>query len=328
MFNQLLNLLIFICTFFTATVVGNEINPKEHEEIQKSSSEGRAILITSSVADSVGCERPSAAPRSSDDEDSKTFTHPFFLISIPKSGTHLCAKLLLLLTNKRHKLMYDVLKYKNFEYFQFEREILQCQKNNCFFCAHPFPDYFDPHLLQFSDEYPEYIPVLAIRDLRDVMISFMFHKQLADNLDQEMGRAASFDEKLTHLLSLTNSNQARTIESAIRSAIENWISHPNTIILRFEDLVGSQGKGGDLKQKEVILDLASQLGIQPSEEQLQYIYDNLFGNETFPKVSATFKKGEIGNWRHYFNASHRELFEQNWGAYQIVLGYSLDDWGS
>lgn len=244
----------------------------------------------------------------------------FFLVTIPKSGTHLTVKLLNMMTNRSPNSLNS--ERQNMTHEKFEICISNCKKSNQFAYNHTAPNAFNPYFLEFTEMHPEYVRLLQIRDLRDLIVSYVYHNN-STVIIEEMGGDYSFDEKLTHILRLDNSPWAKSIELNIQMAIE-WLNIPDVVILRFENLIGPKGGGKANIQKETIQKLAYCLGIQLSEETSNNIKDNLFGNTMGPNLSATFREGQIGSWQKHFTEEHLELFKQNWGHYQHQLGYPVD----
>ena len=69
----------------------------------------------------------------------------------------------------------------------------------------------------------------------------------------------------------------------LKQNLESLLSlakEPNVHLCRFENLVGPAGGGTLEKQKEEVLRLAEFINIQLSEEQLNFICQNLYGRYT------------------------------------------------
>jgi hypothetical protein len=177
----------------------------------------------------------------------------FYVITLPKSGSHLLTKLIVMLTdwypNGMHAL-YDHL--DQVSETEFEETVLQCQENHQFAFNHTgdFGALFDT----FSKHHPEYISLLMIRNLRDVLVSYAFYV-------------------------------------------------------------------GDSLEEQAIIHLAKSLNVDLTQEKLQQIQRELFGNSQGPAISGTFRSGQIGSWKNLFKPEHEELFLKHWNAFQIQLGY-------
>ncbi len=251
----------------------------------------------------------------------------FYVLTIPKSGTHMVMKLITLLTGKEAEMG-----WRNFAlnkefcdlshegFTAVENAFHQWELSNRYFISH---FYFPHNCSKFSQKHPEYIKIINIRDLRDAFISQVFNQR--GELEKECG-SADFNEQLMFVINLGDkptTEKILRIERQAKFAVE-WIKRPNIILSRFEDLVGEKG-GGSLKaQEEQILKIANGLNISLSKEKLEIINQQLFGNKKGPSIESTFREGKIGYWKAYFNETHENAFKQRLGDLQLALGYTLD----
>jgi hypothetical protein len=90
------------------------------------------------------------------------------------------------------------------------------------------------------------------------------------------------------------------------------------LIVRFEDLIGSHGNSTYEKQKETLIKIIRHLELEPSDELLNHVINNLFGN------SATFREGKIGSWKNEFNFEQKVFFHKKYNWLISALGYSLE----
>lgn len=98
-----------------------------------------------------------------------------------------------------------------------------------------------------------------------------------------------------------------------------WFEYPQLLIVFFENLVGPRAGGSTEKQINEIKRIAQFIEIDPSEEEIQYVADNLWGN-TF-----SFRDPKIGRWKEVFVDSHRKAFKQTCMAqFLIDFGYETD----
>lgn len=237
----------------------------------------------------------------------------FILISIPKSGTHLVAKLLTMMTHRDPYGLFNIKSVSNLKYHQFEETVKLCKNNMQFALQHS--GHYENFFFRFAKLHPEYLTILQVRDLRDLIVSYVYHKN--EEIELALGSKATFSEKLTYVM---DSPFSETLKYNIKKAIQ-WMSKPNVFITRFEDLVGPKGGGSTKKQERTITILANQLGISLKPEIISNIASDLFGNEKGPHVSGNFREGQIGSWKKHFESSHIEIFNQKWKHYQIALGY-------
>lgn len=236
----------------------------------------------------------------------------FQLITVPKSGTFLIIK-------------YFSLLGKSFNDPKMEKEI-----KNAFRREHPlagikwdYPSWFDPKTKT----------ILMIRDLRDILVSYVFwldKRKTGVYLDRQYYKyweKLSFDEKLSMLIDP---------KAPFKGTKYLWLTHPKqwthamnimklptTYVCRFENLIGEKGGGCSIKQREEIINLAKYIGIDLSKDQINFIQHHLFGNDI--KNSWTFRKGQIGNWKSHFTKAHKNQFKEQLNHFLIAFGYVEDD---
>lgn len=248
----------------------------------------------------------------------------FYVVTVPKSGSHLVVKLLTMLTQRAAN---HLLNFKD-HFFQvtpkeFELEIFRCKQRKEFGWLHTGDFYGQRYnagdlFATFSRSHPEYVKILQIRDLRDVFVSLVHHfdsKRPSAWSENGISPGASFDEKLTVAISCM-------LQSDIGKALE-WYNDPNTVVMRFEDLVGPEGGGDAQSQQSAIIELANAVGVTVSHERLQTIQSKLFGTDEGPRYDYSFYSGQIGSWKKNYTQHHKELFNALWGYHQQALGYPL-----
>jgi hypothetical protein len=101
-----------------------------------------------------------------------------------------------------------------------------------------------------------------------------------------------------------------------------WLDAPDVLTVRFEDLVGAAGGGSTALQRQSVAAVASHVGRPLDEEQLQRVCDRVFA-----PGSATFRKGQIGDWRNHLTGEQVDVLKERLGTQLIRLGYESDhDW--
>ena len=103
-----------------------------------------------------------------------------------------------------------------------------------------------------------------------------------------------------------------------------WVSDPDTLAIRFEDLVGDRGGGSEEKRFDSILKILDHLKISMSTDEIKHRFSS---NMLNPAESHTFVKGgkgKIGGWREFFNETHKAEFKKVAGHHLINLGYESD----
>lgn len=243
----------------------------------------------------------------------------FYILSIPKAGTHLIIKLASLLTNRSpYGLHHLYPQLPNIPYADFELGVLQCKENQQFSFNHlnNFGQLFE----QFSKHHPEYVKILMVRDLRDALVSYAYH--ISASLEEQFGNI-DFDQKLTMILDLQHYEVAHEYEKEVLHAL-NLLADSQIRMIKFEHIIGPRGRGDPEIQVETIKTLAVALNVELNHEKLAYIVENLFGNDVDPKLSGTFRSGQIGSWKTHFKEDHLQLFLEYWESYQQSFNYSMD----
>jgi hypothetical protein len=101
-----------------------------------------------------------------------------------------------------------------------------------------------------------------------------------------------------------------------------WLDEADVLTVRFEDLVGEHGGGSRQAQLTTVAAIAAHIDRPLDEAALRRVCDRVFSTS-----SATFRKGQIGDWRNHFTAEQVELFKHQAGDQLIRLGYESGfDW--
>lgn len=96
-------------------------------------------------------------------------------------------------------------------------------------------------------------------------------------------------------------------------ALQPWLDEPNVLKVRFEDLVGARGGGEESRQVEITRTIADRLEIP--EESRSKAQDALFG------ASRTFRSGQIESWRKEIPASLLPEIATQLGPVLTAWGY-------
>jgi hypothetical protein len=240
-------------------------------------------------------------------------TPNILFLTIGKGGTTLLKKAIENIIQKQAALVpfdrYDEFASNPAYYFQQVRR--QALGIHCFPCLNPLID----------TPLTDFIAIVLIRDLRDVVISATHWMHMIIQNNKVMGRDWIYDfvqlpmeDQITHMIKGINNHSPY---SMAQNALL-WMKHPSVLVVRFEDLVGPQG-GGDLKkQKSTLRALAKHIKYDLSDKQIDQIANSLFGG------TGTFRKGQIGSWKESFTPYHKELFKEKMGKELIELGYEND----
>ena len=137
--------------------------------------------------------------------------------------------------------------------------------------------------------------IVAIRDPRAIVVSLMHHslKKDAHFLHDRLKAMDSDKERLAALISgvsSTSGEHRRGLAHQI-DLILGWIDDPDTLTVRFEDLVGAAGGGDDARQVAAIRELGQHIGRDLPEDEAARIGTEMFGK------GRTFRSGSIDSWR-------------------------------
>lgn len=238
------------------------------------------------------------------------------LITIPKSGTHLLAKALELMTGRKVDwIAPSVVANPTFDSNKrlnpFDRTIMKHHLFDCF-------DFIK------ADKSGKYIKIVQIRDPRDILLSqinWMANCAWCWYAPRDYNTQFnkwSFDQKLRTTILFPEEDGFYSIRYFLRKALE-WINEPDVLVVRFEDLIGPQGGGDKERQEQAIKALANHIGYTLEQEDIDSIASKLFGG------TQTFKKGQIGTWREKYSSEHIALFKETMGEELIELGYECDN---
>lgn len=235
-------------------------------------------------------------------------TEQVFFITFHKGGTHLLQKALMSLSEKPVVLI----PHGSIDHFVQDPDGLSREWNCKIFGQH----LSDPFNVLIGNPHFKWKKILLLRDPRDVAVShthwmhFCYHanhSQWGDFILQDF-IWLPFEEQLNLVLRMSQgSNQCK-------NALY-WMNDPDVLICRFEDLVGPQGGGSSLKQKQTLTRIANHIGLMPTETEIERIADSLFGG------TYSFRNGKIGSWKECFNEDHLKLCEDTIGKQLIELGY-------
>lgn len=235
-------------------------------------------------------------------------SHPkkIAIITIPKSGSHLLTKAIMMMTGIAH--VGHSRKTFNFDWYK------QIQSDYVLH-AHIFPA-FDPIKTD-----PESIKIVGIRDLRDVCISakhFLETDYWYPNFcNHSVFFRSNEHDRISYMIKFPGQNQHFSIKEFAHRALE-WMKVPDVYVCRFENLVGPMGGGSRELQIKTLTELAKHIQVDLSPEQIDSIADNLWGS------SKTFRKGKKSNWKEVFSPIHKELAKQYLGDELIDMGYEKD----
>jgi len=234
----------------------------------------------------------------------------FCLLTTPKMGTHLLAKVIALMIGKipldANKTIIDLDIWSK----QLAENIYEFP-----FC-HIAPQ--GKGLINANFCIENNFKIITIqRDLRDQMIASLFAIEKIRVDSGEAPSTLSIEERLKDRISEENYQKKYFVGGYLYTKIKEV--NQLGLVIKFEYLVGPKGRGDlDLQRLEIIK-IANYLNITLNDEQIDYICRNLWGS------SESFRKGIIGDWKNYFTEEIKEEFNQNGGGMVLIEeGYEKD----
>jgi hypothetical protein len=235
-------------------------------------------------------------------------SRPLFLISIPKSGTHLL--------------------YELAGAFGYAAGIV-CPDNPCgghWYCV----EYSNSHTVArdfFVDTvrrspfgnrhhpFPRCPALFIYRNPVDIVVSEAnyYHRDGASAFAGYLA-GKSFEDRLLRLI------DDPWLLGSIRDRIGGfipWLDFPNVIPVSFEELIGINGGGSAEAQKKLIWSIQLKLHVPGDPED--------FGNRVFNRESATFHAGRIGSGNRGLSSKALAKFESLPRDFMDAFGYSAID---
>lgn len=137
-----------------------------------------------------------------------------------------------------------------------------------------------------------FTPIQVIRDPRAVLASFVPYV-LADknHFLHKLFKSLPSDERYKAVLDgVTENNLTQQSLRECCEALNPWLNTEGVVVVKFEDIVGSQGGGSDEIRNKVLEKIADALNIP--REKIPSVADNLYG-----PGRHTFRKGRIDTWK-------------------------------
>ncbi|MCK5602513.1 hypothetical protein KAR91_11605 [Candidatus Pacearchaeota archaeon] len=232
---------------------------------------------------------------------------PLFLISIPKSGTHLLYELVQAFGYRLGVVCPDnpvpgfwyCLEYSNSHTSARDFFIDTVRRS-------PFGNRHHP--------FTQCPAIFTYRHPMDIVVSEAnyYHKE-GNTVFYSYLNSLSFEERLLKLI------DDPLLLGSIRDRIENflaWLEFQNVIPVSFEEMVGPKGGGNINIQTRLIWSLQLKLHVSGNPRH--------YGEQTFNKESPTFHKGQIGTYKKYFTEQAYEKFYSLPQDFMNLLGYTAD----
>ena len=258
-----------------------------------------------------------------DSRERSAFQHgpKVFMNSIPKSGTNLLKRALLLTPHTAPRWSYQL--DQNCPNL-FEQ--LSSTKRGQVVTAHePWSEALSEFLIREG-----FRTFFIIRDPRDAVVSSAFYIAYKDKnhrLHNYFKKLKSDEARIKASIQgveadlLPDGMRSRSWLEHIQSYLP-WLQDDDCLTVRFEHLIGMEGGGDKGRQLQTIASVIRHLGLDLPEDRIEEI-----ARKTFSTRSRTFRKGQIGDWRNYFNDGLKRFFKESLGSVLVEMGYERDhDW--
>jgi hypothetical protein len=163
-----------------------------------------------------------------------------------------------------------------------------------------------------------YKKFLIIRDPHDVVVSYFRWVCATPShpLSQYFLNLPDDDTRLMEAIRGVAPLNLLNINESLNYFVE-WMKEPNTLLIRFEDLIGTAGQGNHDRQIQTLQAICQHLGFDKTLNELETVADRVFD-----RSSATFKEGQIGTWKRYFKPAHHALMNKLLDERAEQLGYT------
>lgn len=171
--------------------------------------------------------------------------------------------------------------------------------------------------------------ILIVRDLRDVVTSsaryigapgsgHRLQKYFARQLHSDRERIFAVIEGLS-AERLNGEAPSRPLAEHIGHFMP-WISYPNCLVIRFEDLVGEKGGGDQQRQRDLTETILRYLQLSMPSSKIDELTSRIFST-----YSRTYRSGQIGSWVNVFDHEIEKAFDDSLGEFQKALGYDRSE---
>ena len=238
------------------------------------------------------------------------------LISVPKCGTNLVKKLILMLRKDKKYIEPKTV-------YLLDDDIMHTfMTSDVLIVSHVL---YCPHNISFLLDKNIKI-IFMYRDPRDQIVSTAFWLQ-KNALSWPLYGRRPLEEIIDELIvgggpiwqSVFHEQEPWNSLHGIQSFYDlflPWRFHPNVYTTTFEKLVGPKGGGTKEEQLYEIQAIAHHLGIEISRKEAERFTKRLFGG------TETFREGKIGSWKNHFLERHKLVFRKIALPLLKTLGYT------
>ncbi len=243
--------------------------------------------------------------------------YPKLLVnSIPKSGTHLLAKVINNMGFKHagqinHPEINNVPSHRLLTMEEIEQKMKSLKKGRYVVGHKSFDEDFDKLLRK-----NKFSHILIVRDPRDVAVSKAFY--LLKKPEAALhAHFTGLSERERFIACINGVPERMRSIAEIYNIFMPWLNESSCLMIKFEDLVGSQGGGSDEKQSETLGHISGHLGLSFDESKLKEI-----ALKSFNKNSVTFRKGKIGDWANWLDDEMLSILKKDEAVFQ-KFGYTI-----
>jgi hypothetical protein len=101
------------------------------------------------------------------------------------------------------------------------------------------------------------------------------------------------------------------------SYFQGWLTS-GLFVVRFEDLVGASGGGDADRQRDLLRAVFEHLGVDAGAPRVEAVAQRLFSAD-----SPTFRSGQVGSSRDFFDDELEDLFRRTIGDHAVPYGYDV-----
>ncbi len=268
--------------------------------------------------------------------NSATLGARFYLNGFPKSGLHLLAGMMYPIA---HQMPRDWMSpwVSMFQRQSFTEERAPIDRIS-FGLARIHEGYYMKGHCGYDDALERYmyyaglIHLFVYRDFRDVAVSQAYHIADADNewmfhpakaMYQDLG---GFDEILSAVI------QGIDIYPGVMQRWEHyapWLDVDWTLGMKFSVLRNKPTLAAHFIIEHMLARLTKilRVGVSKDEKVLKYTAVAMAQSGKQRKISPTFRKGKVGDWKKHFTPAHVDQFKEsdknNW---LVRLGFANEDW--
>jgi hypothetical protein len=228
---------------------------------------------------------------------------PLFIMTIPKSGTHLLIRLLdKMKIFRNHGELPVAGAWTTLDDYNYHAPCSEFMRQDWTKAIGMHPFFRSPALFMY-------------RNPLDILISELFWYQKEDvAFVHYFKKIDSIEDKLMCLID--DPFVLGTIRDRMNQYI-GWLNFKNVIPVSYEELVGVQGGGKKEEQLKTIWSLQLKLNVPGSPQS--------YAESVYDPQGPTFQKGKIGRHKDFMNKNHYQKFYSMPQDFMDKLGYEKHD---